>query len=257
MMSMKTGKHLNAGTVIAVLALVFAMAGGAYAAGGGLSGKQKKEVKGIAKHEAKKFAKQGKRGKQGPAGPAGAAGLPGPRGTQGVPGAPGARGDNGAPGTTGAPGAPGAAGERGLQGPAGPACPEEEACYLPPESTETGSWGGVVPGGQEGLFPISFNLPLEGEAPEAVFVGITQAEKEAGEAAGCPGLERGIPTAAPGKACVYASILNGTAFFQTFLEPSSSAFAEEAGQAGVMVGIGNGAAESFAFGSWAVTAPAE
>lgn len=254
MMSKNMGKHFNAGTVIAVLALVFAMAGGAYAAGGGLSGKQKKEVKGIAKHEAKKFAKQGQ---QGPAGPAGAAGLPGPRGAQGVPGAPGAKGDNGAVGATGTTGPSGAAGERGPQGPAGPACPEEEACYLPPESTETGSWGGVVPGGQEGLFPISFNLPLETEAPEAVFVGTSPAAIEEGEEEGCPGLERGIPTAEPGKACVYASVLNGTATFQTFVEPSSSALAEGAGQSGVMVSIGNGAAESFAFGSWAVTAPAE
>jgi hypothetical protein len=35
--------------VISVIALVFAMVGGAFAAGGGLSSKQKKEVKKIAK----------------------------------------------------------------------------------------------------------------------------------------------------------------------------------------------------------------
>ncbi len=74
------------GITIGVIALIFALTGAAFAASGGLSGKQKKEVTAIAK----KFA--------------------------GKPGAPGA---NGAPGTAGAPGAKGAAGGAGSEGPAG------------------------------------------------------------------------------------------------------------------------------------------
>ncbi len=62
-----------AGLVVAIVALVFAMVGGAYAAGA-LTGKQKKEVKKIAKKyagEAGPAGQQGKEGKQGPTGPEG------------------------------------------------------------------------------------------------------------------------------------------------------------------------------------------
>jgi Collagen triple helix repeat (20 copies) len=84
----------TAGVVIAVIALVMALVTGAYAAGGGLSGKQKKEVKKIAKSEAQKYANSnpGAEGKQGPAGKDGAAGKNGAAGEPGAPGAPGAPG---------------------------------------------------------------------------------------------------------------------------------------------------------------------
>ncbi len=73
----------KAGLVVGILALVLAVVGGAWAASGGLSAKQKREVKKIAQ----KFA-----GKPGPTGPAGA---------------PGANGKDGAPGAPGLPGPPG------------------------------------------------------------------------------------------------------------------------------------------------------
>src|SRR6476660_6457976 len=72
----------KAGLTVAILALVMAMVGGAYAAGA-LSGKQKKEVEKIAK----KFA--------------------------GKPGAPGTNGTNGTNGTSGAPGKEGSPGKDG------------------------------------------------------------------------------------------------------------------------------------------------
>jgi hypothetical protein len=77
----------TAGVVLGVIAIVLAIGGSALAASG-LNGKQKKEVKGIAK------SFQG-------TGPAGAQGAPG------SPGAAGAKGDNGTNGTTGTPGADG------------------------------------------------------------------------------------------------------------------------------------------------------
>lgn len=68
------------GMVIAVIALVLAMIGGAYAASGALTKKQKKEVEKIAK----KFAgKPGAAGPTGPQGPAGANGKDGTNGTNG------------------------------------------------------------------------------------------------------------------------------------------------------------------------------
>ena len=96
----------TAGLVVAIIALVAALGGGAYAASGsghhdkrataaksnanaGLTGKQKQEVNKIAK------------GYQGT----------GPAGTQGLPGAPGAKGDPGPGGNPGGPGGPGAPGK--------------------------------------------------------------------------------------------------------------------------------------------------
>jgi hypothetical protein len=82
--------------VISVIALVFAMFGGAYAAS---------NDSGSGKANASAKAKRGPRGPRGPAGPAGPQGPAGPAGPAG------AKGDAGAPGASGAPGAPGASGK--------------------------------------------------------------------------------------------------------------------------------------------------
>ena len=79
MFSRMHNKLGTAGLLVAIVALVFAMVGGAYAAKGALTGKQKKEVTKIAK----KYA--GKPGAQGPQGPAG---LVGPKGAQALVGTP-------------------------------------------------------------------------------------------------------------------------------------------------------------------------
>ena len=70
------GQFTTPALILSIVALILALAGGAYAAGGGLSGKQKKEVEKIAK----KF--QG-------TGPAGATGANGTNGANGTPGTPG------------------------------------------------------------------------------------------------------------------------------------------------------------------------
>jgi hypothetical protein len=87
----------TAGLLVAVVALVAALGGGAYAATG-LNGKQKTQVKNISKSFAKKFAK---RGPQGPAGPPGAQGVPGAPGTDGEDGDDGSDGGDGKDGTDG------------------------------------------------------------------------------------------------------------------------------------------------------------
>ena len=125
----------TAGFIIAIMALVAALGGGAYAASGGLSSKQKKEVTKIAQTEAKKFAgKPGPAGATGPAGPAATAGSAG------------AKGENGAPGSAGAAGAAGAAGQPGAKGPAGPGgSPWTAGGTLPGGKTETASGASALP----------------------------------------------------------------------------------------------------------------
>jgi hypothetical protein len=127
----------TAGFFIAIVALVAALCGGAYAAkdgnGGkqtatasnssknkphsknksskaGLNSKQKKQVKNISRTEAKKLVTAG------PAGPAGPAGAKGDKGDNGGKGDTGAAGPAGPTGATGAPGAPGAKGDTGAPG---------------------------------------------------------------------------------------------------------------------------------------------
>jgi hypothetical protein len=167
--------------------LVFALVGGAFAASGGLTGKQKKETEKIAK----KFAgKPGKPGATGPAGPQGSPGAKGDKGDKGDPGAPGEKGKDGTNGTNGTngtsvvssvepKGANCAEGGSKFVAGASPtyACNGKEGSpwtvggTLPPGATETGSW--VVSGSEAqteaelqngGLYaPISFPIPLAGE----------------------------------------------------------------------------------------------
>jgi len=170
LLSMKRAKFGLPGA-ISVLALVFAMLGGAYAASGALTGKQKKEVKAIAK------SFQG----------TGPAGSPGP---QGLPGAPGAAGKDGVPGTpgkdgqsvTGTPFGPGEepAGEpcegRGgakLVSVSGTSylCNGEEGSpwavngTLPSGATETGNY--AISGAESLAVAIPFSIPLPAPVPSS------------------------------------------------------------------------------------------
>lgn len=236
----------TAGLVVAVVALVAALAGGAYAASGGLNSKQKKEVKKIAK------SFQG-------SGPAGA------------PGAAGAKGDTGAPGKDGAPGADGASVTNttvptssgtcnhlgGTEfkvgaGAATTACNGEEGepwtagGTLPAGATETGAWSAQRSGAGVLLAPISFTLPLE-EAPEPIFVKAGETEE------GCLGVEDGVPTAEPGKLCVYVQ-LEGGPTFQQFWNPTEFPGAPPgtASPSGVLLNM-ECTDNCLAYGTWAVT----
>ncbi len=124
----------KAGLTVAILALVFAMVGGAWAAAG-LNSKQKKEVKSIAK------SFQG-------TGPAGAAGPAGAKGDNGANGSSGAKGDKGDTGDTG---------KQGIQGKEG--SPWTAGGTLPSKATETGTFV-ISEGGGEAAAEISFPIPL-------------------------------------------------------------------------------------------------
>jgi Collagen triple helix repeat (20 copies) len=233
----------SAGLAVAIVALIAALGGGAYAATGAQSG---------GKATASAKAKQGKQGKPGKTGPAGPAGPAGPTGAAGPAGSAGPKGDAGAAGADGAPGAPGTSVTTSpasvAECPLGgikvtSASPPAKVCNgqtgftetLPSGKTETGTWatgqGGALSG--EGthvstqLVPISFTLPLA-QTPEMTIVWLSGpfAEEfespvldeilEEGAEHGCPGLDEGVPLADPGHLCVYADYT-----FQ--LEPSGTA----------------------------------
>ena len=199
--------------VISVIALVFAMFGGAYAASNSPGG-----GKATASAKAKKGPRgpKGPKGDTGPAGPAGAKGDTGAAGSNGSSGSPGADGKSvaGVPIAAGGacgPGITGVAytvngtttnvcnGKNGTNGQTG------FTETLPSGKTETGMFGGATPGAEGGArmtLPISFTLPVE-PAPTFVYV-----PKEAILPTGCPGFSGGLPLADPGMLCVYAGTEN-------------------------------------------------
>lgn len=213
--------HRRLGTaafMISIIALIAALGGGAYAASGGFTAKQKKEIRKIAKSV----------GKLGPQGPTGAQGLVGPTGAQGPKGD---RGDDGADGTNGVNGTNGNDGEdvsiiplpadngtgnceKGgakLVNGTGEAfvCNGEggDGSYpvtLPSGRTATGFWesegeNGFVLGDAFVVTTISFPLPLA-TAPSATIVIDADATDE--EKAKCPG-ELFDPKATAGVLCLY------------------------------------------------------
>jgi hypothetical protein len=214
--------------VISVIALVFAMFGGAYAASNSSGG-----GKATASKSKAKKGPRGPRGATGPAGPQGPAGPAGPKG------------DTGAAGSNGSPGAPGADGKSVTGEPiaAGGACgvgvtgvkytlnaASTNVCngkngkdgetgfteFLPSEKTETGVWrfvshntvvengGGEVSEKADPVqwVPISFPIPLSSEA--AGEIAVESHATAVGPSTNCPGTAD-EPKAAPGFLCVYAS----------------------------------------------------
>jgi hypothetical protein len=222
--------------VISVIALVFAMFGGAYAASNSSGGG--KATASAAKGKPGPRGKTGKTGKTGPAGPQGPAGPAGPAGAKGDAGAPGSNGTNGAPGAdgksvSGEPIVAGGACGAGVSGvkytlnaTSTNVCNGKNGTTgftetLPSGKTETGTWATGY-GGQGALaqyVPISFTLPLEA-APELTVVWLSYGSNaepfepsevteilEEGAEHGCPGFDNGVPLADPGKLCVYANSL--------------------------------------------------
>ena len=241
------------GILIGTIALIAALAGGAYAAGkviitnkNQIASKVRKELKGNA----------------GPAGPQGT---------------PGAKGDTGAKGEKGDVGNTGPTGKSVVLGTAtvgecepggitveveGTPASKKEVCNgmngaiqpgetLPPEATETGSFAALVEG--ESLEPISFPIPLTSALPEAN----VHKTGDTGFASDCPG-SAASPEAEPGNLCIYiaAQVFGSVTINGIF---SSAASASEFGEGK------QGASTSGAFlylsspgvlawGSWAVTA---
>jgi hypothetical protein len=185
----------KAGLTVAIFALVFAMVGGAYAAGGGLSSKQKKQVKQIAKTEAQTYANSnpGAEGKQGPEGKQGASGKDGANGKDGTDGT---NGKNVVVGTE-----PTGTVKCNEQGGAtveveGQAATKKYVCNgetgftetLPSGKTETGVYGFRIEAGNLVAEPVSFNIPLASTPAASSIFYVTKEEVEEDTApSACPG----------------------------------------------------------------------
>lgn len=207
----KIRKRLSPAGLIAVLALVFAMTGGAYAAKKYLITSTKQISPSVLAQLKGAKGASGAPGALGPAGPAGPVGGAGPQGSQGP------------QGPAGTPGTPGTPGKTGPAGPAGPTGPEgvcsTSNCVLPSGVTETGTWGADVFGAPEETelyIPISFTVPLKEESSEkAFYCTIAQVNSGKGECdnarnpsevvnSGCTGTVT-RPTAPAGVLCIYTS----------------------------------------------------
>jgi Collagen triple helix repeat (20 copies) len=261
-------RRITPGTVIATLALVLAMSGGAYAAGHYLITSTK---------QIKPSVLKALKGKTGPVGPAGTAGPAGPAGTAGPSGAgtPGAKGENGAPGTNGTNGTSvtstespsaieghcngtisGGKGGSKFESASGKtyACNGKEGSpwtaggTLPSGKSETGMWGTVLGSPAAGSKPvgvasISFTVPLA-TAPTLNFL-----REGVKETTNCPGTAEN-PLAEEGQLCVYTEFADESEGKLELIEESPRGsgtnlvfFTEEVTNVGRRIQ-----------GSWAVTA---
>jgi Collagen triple helix repeat (20 copies) len=268
--------------VISVIALVFAMLGGAYAANNSGSGDSKASASAVKK------GPRGPRGPKGPAGPAGPAGVQGPAGPQGAKGDTGAAGANGKDGTNGTNGSNGTSattasfagvkapcteggvevksanpttlvcnGVKGADGEDG--SPWTAGGVLPPNATQTGLWtltkdSPVIIGGFYSE-EISFPIPLKAALDEA---HVRYVESEVPVPADCnngtgaaPGPAN--PEADPGFLCVFVAGGSATSSETIFIaDPSAESFGAGTIGARIVASAIEGPAPD-AFGSYAVT----
>jgi Collagen triple helix repeat (20 copies) len=231
-------RRVNATTVIAVFALVFAMSGGAYAAKkflitskGQISPSVLKALKGAT-------GAKGANGAAGAQGPAGGTGPAGPAGAQGPQGTAGTNGTDGKEGKEGKPGTPGTTGFTDT---------------LPSGKTETGTWSAAQENANIGaIVPLSFSIPLS-EGLDGTHVHLQNQEEPAIFEESCPGSSES-PKAVAGNLCVYITL-------EQELDPASIRTPFAFGQLGtgtsgaILVLTSQTAEASKALGSWAVTAP--
>lgn len=277
--------RLKFANVVAMLALVFAMTGGAVAA--------KHYIVSSLKQIDPKVLKEleGKQGRPGAPGPAGAAGPAGPAGPQGPQGGPGPKGDKGEPGTNGTNGTNGANGESvtvktlakgqggcveggsefsnktgkstactGTEGKEGqPWTPNNT---LPTGATETGAWGVAGMPGKFIVGPfkfeylyaeISFTIRLANPLPEEKVIIVPPGGK--GEGNGCPTTsDVEHPEAENGFLCVFQNSIERNVGAVFTLDPSRRNRGETA-TSGTLIEVHPETAEEpiDAMGTWAVT----
>ena len=202
----RISKRFTYANIVATLALVFAMTGGAYAAGKFLITSTKQVKPSVLAQLKGKAGANGAAGATGPAGPAGAKGETGTPGSKGETGAVGPVGPKGEKGDPGEKGEQGAQGEKGEQGEPGPEGKTGFTNTLPAGATETGTFIMHAERSSLILVPISFPIQLPvGLGPEHVFhVTLEQQRKENGQTPPqeCLGSVT-KPTAAKGNLCVY------------------------------------------------------
>jgi hypothetical protein len=227
--------------LIAVMALVFAMIGGAYAASNSGGGKAT-----ASKVKRGPRGPRGFAGATGPVGPAGLAGANGHDGSNGAQGATGEKGSTGATGATGKTGATGTTGETGTTGATGPT-----GTTLPSGKTEMGLW--VAEGIKKNNFRTAFTYPLSLTFTPTFHYVVCPAGVCTPTTA-CPATSTTEPKAAASELCVYEKqhLFVITPIFDSFNFPPKLGLSlrfelteegEESEEGG------------YAFGTWAVTAP--
>jgi Collagen triple helix repeat (20 copies) len=228
----KITKRLTYANVAVTLAVLFAMAGGAYAA--------KRYVITSTKQIAPKVLKQ----------LAGKQGLPGAPGLQGATGPAGLQGSQGPAGPQGPQGTPGQLGDRGEVGPEGKPC-LPPVCTLPEGATESGLWS-IAQWHKASEFvvdTISFSTPLAKSISES-HVHLVKPGEEAPE--GCAEGTAAEPKAESKNLCIY----------ETFAVKVPTGFAiknPETAEVGAatygafMAGVTEGEGGVTALGTWAVT----
>lgn len=235
-------RRVTYANIAVTVAVVFAMTGGAYAAG--------KYVITSTKQISPKVVKQ-LTGKTGPAGPAGVAGPVGPAGSGGPAGKEGIQGKEGKEGIQGKEGTPGKEGS-----------PWTAGGTLPSGKTETGVWGiaaapGFIAKSVEFAYaPISFTVPLKASLPEGKVHIIGPGESGAGSKT-CPTTSNvSKPEAEPGNLCIFEREgvfnLGGIGTFA----PGTGEETGEVGTTGVLVqATPSTKGEAIGVnGTWAVTA---
>ena len=250
-------KHLTPSTLIAFVALVFAITGGAFAAtGGGNGGKGAAAAASAAPLATVAKAKpKTKAGARGPAGPAGKTGAAGPAGPAGSAGAAGAKGENGAAGGQGPQGEKGLQGEKGETGKEGtPGKPGKNGTFgdesLPAGKTLKGVYFATAaaeakfsdPGFGDARTAVSFALPVAAGVLTLHYIAKGGALPE-----GCTG-DAEEPGAAEGNLCIFSESENdvlGAAIFSKGTPEATIGFLLEfySAEKGVISAIG----------TWAVT----
>jgi collagen triple helix repeat protein len=248
--------RISPAVVVATVALVFAMSGGAYAAKRYLITSTKQISPSVLK------SLKGASGKNGANGGAGAQGAAGAKGSDGATGLAGATGTAGVNGTNGVDGKAGKEGKEGEEG-----SPWTAGGTLPSGKSETGAWASQQFKAAEGnsTSTISFSIPLAAALGKEGVHYVTSVEVEHGgpEVKDCPGTVED-PQADVGNLCLYQGGTNeaeepGEEIKVTSITPPSTlnkagAGASTAG-AIVLVHYKGPAEEGQLAGSWAVTAP--
>ena len=275
--------HVTPSGVIAIIALVFALTGGAFAASSHGRGSPAKATASAGRAgtnttvaTAAKKKPKAKAPARGPVGPAGkngtngANGAPGATGPAGPAGPAGAKGENGTAGAAGTNGTDGTNGATGATGPPGP-----YVKTLPSKATETGTWNVSVGSGSNPVSgAISFTIPVAKAlgATEVHYVNETGTEEVAFNkntgfkqvpTGSCPGTIA-EPAATPGNLCVYQRHaqgvkLDGEGFSEALiLLPNQGVELLDQGattSGALLFMIREGEEPVFAYGTWAVTAP--
>jgi hypothetical protein len=275
-------KHFNATTMVAMVALVFAMTGGAFAVSS--KGGASHATAAAARQKNKPKLLRGPRGPEGKQGPAGPAGLSGPASAEGKPGPEGKTGPEGKAGVAGAGVAASEVkvgegvcnklggsrftvggketyacnGAEGEPGPAGLPCTASGT--LPAGKTETGYWAlnDYGKSKEEGVYTaVSFPCPLAAGMPNTAIHFICPSNSPSGCAtsnAACPGTVASPvnPAPASGTLCIFLSLSQD---IKEYAGPLDVKVEEGADPSGTLLRFKTEGAEqqAIAFGTWAVT----